>query len=89
MTRLVFRELPFARLRRSLSTWAAFVLSSLEFAAIHLRGLDEWPLAILYVGFSAALATAYLLSRRNLLVSMAGHVLWNGTGLTSLILTAR
>lgn len=85
---LVFRELPFARLQRLLSTWAAFVLSCLVFGAIHLRGLDEWPLAILYVAFSAALATAYLLSGRNLLVSITAHVLWNTTGLVYLIFTA-
>ncbi|WP_309102768.1 type II CAAX endopeptidase family protein [Microbacterium sp.] len=85
---LVFRELPFARLRRLLSTQAAFTLSCLVFGAIHLRGLNEWPLAILYVGFSAALATAYLVSKRNLLVSITAHVVWNGTGLTYLVLTA-
>lgn len=85
---LVFREIPFARLRRLLSTRTAFALSCLLFGAIHLRALDEWPLAILYIGFSAALATAYLLSKRNLLVSITAHVLWNGTGLAYLALTA-
>ncbi|MDF2558559.1 MAG: amino terminal protease self-immunity [Microbacterium sp.] len=85
---LVFREIPFARLRRLLSTRTAFVLSCLVFGAIHLRSLDEWPLAILYIGFSAALAAAYLLSKRNLLVSITAHVLWNGTGLAYLVITA-
>lgn len=85
---LLFRELPFARLRRLLSTPTAFVLSCLVFGAVHLRGLHEWPLAIMYVGFAAALATAYLISKRNLLVSISTHVLWNGSGLTYVILTA-
>ncbi len=85
---LVFREIFFARLRRLLSTRVAFVLSCLLFGIIHLRSLDEWPLAILYIGFAAALATAYLLSKRNLLVSITAHVLWNGTGLTYLVLAA-
>ncbi|PRB13109.1 CPBP family intramembrane glutamic endopeptidase [Microbacterium sp. MYb62] len=85
---LVFREIPFARLRHVLSTRVAFALSCLVFGVIHLRGLDEWPLAILYIGFSAALATAYLLSKRNLLVSITAHVLWNGTGLVSLVFMA-
>lgn len=85
---LTFREIPFARLRRLLSTRTAFVLSCLVFGIIHVRGIDEWPLAILYVGFSAALATAYLTSKRNLLVSITAHVLWNGTGLAYLLLAA-
>lgn len=85
---LMFREIPFTRLRRLLSTRSAFVLSCLVFGIIHLRGLHEWPLAILYIGFSAALATAYLVSKRNLLVSITAHVLWNGTGLAYLLLTA-
>lgn len=85
---LAFREIPFSGLRSLLSTRMAFVLSCAVFGAIHLRGLEEWPLAILYVGFSAALATAYLLSGRNLLVSVTAHVLWNGTGLAYLLITA-
>lgn len=85
---LVFREVPFARLRHLLSTRAAFVVSCLVFGVVHLRGIDEWPLAVLYVGFAAALATAYLMSKRNLLVSIAAHILWNGTGLAYLLLTA-
>ncbi|MGX1931611.1 CPBP family intramembrane glutamic endopeptidase [Microbacterium resistens] len=83
---LAFRELPFTRLRGFLSTRTAFVLTSVVFAAVHLRSAQEWPLGILYVGFSAALATAYLMSHRNLLVSVAVHVLWNGTGLTYLLI---
>lgn len=85
---LVFREFPFGRLRHVLSTQAAFLLSGLVFTAIHLRSMDEWPLAILYFGYAAALATVYLLSSRNLVASIGTHSLWNGTGLAFLLVTA-
>lgn len=86
---LVFRELPLGQPRRALSTWVAASVSCLVFAAIHVRGLDEWPLMILYAGYAAALSTAYLLSGRNLLVCILAHVLWNGVGLVFLIAIAR
>lgn len=85
---LVFRELPLGQKRRALSTWIAVTVSCLTFAAIHVRGWDEWTLMILYAGYAAALSTAYLLSGRNLLVSVLAHVLWNGIGLVFLIATA-
>lgn len=85
---LAFRELPLGRFRELLSTRTAFLLSCLVFGLIHLRGWNEWPLAILYVGYAAALASTYLLSKRNLLVSIAAHALWNGTGLVYLLVTA-
>lgn len=84
---LVFRELPLARPRRALPSWIAVTVSCLAFAAIHVRGWDEWPLMILYAGYAAALSTVYLLSGRNLLVSILAHVLWNGVGLAFLIAT--
>lgn len=85
---LIFRELPLRRRRGTLATVIATSFSSLVFAAIHVRGWEEWPLMILYAGFGLALATVYVLSRRNLLVSISVHVLWNGFGLTYLIVTA-
>lgn len=85
---LVFRELPLGQFRRVLSTRVAVTLSCLAFAAIHVRGWDEWPLMILYAGYAAALSTAYLLSGRNLLVCILAHVLWNGIGLVFLIAIA-
>ncbi|MBN0039810.1 CPBP family intramembrane metalloprotease [Cellulosimicrobium cellulans] len=84
----VFREIPFARLRPWLSTPIALASSCLCFGALHLRSLDEWPLAILYIGFSLALAVAYLGSKRNLLVPIAAHALWNGSGLTFVLLSS-
>lgn len=85
---LVFREIPFGRLRNLFSGKTAMVLSSATFAAVHVRGWDEWPLMILYAGYGVALATAYLLSHRNLLVCVAAHALWNGIGLLFLLATA-
>lgn len=85
---LVFRELPFGRLRHVLSTRTAIILSCSLFGVVHLRGLDEWPLMILYIGFSVALMTTYLLSKRNLLVAVTAHGLWNGIGLVYLLVTA-
>ena len=85
---IVFREIPFGRLRERLSTRFALILSIVIFTAIHMRSWDEWPLLILYAGYAAALATVYLLSRRNLLVCMATHILWNSTGLVFLFVTA-
>lgn len=84
---LMFREIPFGRLRHRVPTWAAYVLTCAVFAVIHLRGIEEWPLAVLYAGFAAALATTYLLSRRNILASIAVHAIWNTTGLVFLLLT--
>ena len=85
---LVFRELPLGQLRHALSTRVAVIASCVAFAAIHVRGWDEWPLMILSTGYAAALSTVYLLSRRNLLVCILAHVLWNGIGLVFLIATA-
>lgn len=85
---LVFREVPFGRLRNLLSTRTALILSSVAFAAVHVRDWEEWPLMILYVGYALAFAAAYLLSDRNLLVCIFAHVLWNGTGLAFLLVTA-
>ncbi|RKQ94595.1 membrane protease YdiL (CAAX protease family) [Mycolicibacterium mucogenicum 261Sha1.1M5] len=85
---LVFRELPLGQRRRAMTTWIAVTVSCLVFAAIHVRGWDEWPLMILYAGYAAALSAAYLLSGRNLLVSILAHVLWNGIGLVFLIASA-
>jgi membrane protease YdiL (CAAX protease family) len=84
---LVFRELPLRQPRRALLTSAAAALSALAFAAIHVRGWDEWPLMVLYAGYAAALSTAYLLSQRNLFVCLLAHALWNGVGLVFLIAT--
>lgn len=84
---LFFREIPFGRLRRRLPTWVAYVLTCTVFALTHLRGIEEWPLAVLYAGFAAALATTYLLAGRNLLASIAVHAVWNTTGLVFLLLT--
>lgn len=85
---LVFRELPLGQPRRVLSTWVAVTVSCLAFAAIHVRGWDEWPLMILYAGYAAALSTVYLLSEGNLLVCILAHALWNGIGLVFLIAIA-
>lgn len=85
---IVFREIPFGRLRERLSTRAALISTIVVFTAIHLRSWDEWPLIFLYAGYAAALATVYLLSRRNLLVCMATHILWNSTGLVFLFVAA-
>ncbi|MBP3976394.1 CPBP family intramembrane glutamic endopeptidase [Microbacterium sp. BLY] len=84
---LVFREVPLAPRRGRIGTAVAFAVSCLVFGGIHLRGVDEWPLAILYVGFAVALGAAYLVSQRNLLVTITAHVLWNGIGLGFLLVT--
>lgn len=55
---LVFRELPLGQKRQTLPTWSTVTVSCLVFAAIHVRGWDEWPLMILYAGYAAALSTA-------------------------------
>ncbi len=82
---LVFRELALGQLQHVLSTRVAVIASCLVFAAIHVRGWDEWPLMILYAGYAAALSAAYLLSGRNLLVCILAHALWNGIGLAILV----
>ncbi|GAA2915964.1 membrane protease YdiL (CAAX protease family) [Microbacterium keratanolyticum] len=86
---LVFREIPFGRLRHVISTGTAMILSCLVFTAIHIRGWDEWPLMLLYAGYAVALASAYLLSGRNLLACITAHALWNGIGLVFLLVSAR
>ncbi len=85
---LVFREVPFARLRRWLPTPVAFALTCVAFGALHVRGVDEWPLLILYAGYSAALSVAYLVSGRNIIASVGAHVVWNTAGLVFLLVAA-
>ncbi len=84
---LVFRQTPFGSLQQHLPTPLAFVMSTLPFSLMHVTSVQEWPLTVFYVGSAVAFSIAYLASNRNILVPVAVHVLWNGTGTAFQLLT--
>lgn len=74
---LVFRESLIERTRTLAPRWIALVVSSALFGLLHVRSVEELPLAFVYGSVGLVYGAALLVTRGNLFVPLAGHVVHN------------
>lgn len=75
---LVFREALLRRIPRVIPTWVALVVSSLLFGLLHVKSLEELPLALIYGSVGLTYGIGLIATRGNLFVPFIGHAVHNG-----------
>ena len=76
----VFRGTLIGKVPHRIPAWLCLVVSSTLFGAMHLHSFSEWPLILDYGSVGVLLGALYLVSNRSILVPIAVHVAWNGSG---------